>query len=506
MAAVVEKTEVLEAELTEARAENERLRQRIKLLEKALFGPRSERLVEAPENQGTFSEMLAELEELSEQLDEVAEPPPPARPPRRRKKRRSLEELIPDDLPTEEIVLDVPEEDRVCLETGEPLVQIGEERSIKLAYKPGSYYKKVYIRPKYASRRDPGQGVLCLPMPPAAIPGCQFDESFMAGLAVDKVGSHLPLYRQEERLRGVGIEISRQTLSRLYMQTAAVLLPLYELMKADILARGAIFTDDTPVRLLMKGKGKTATGRMWVYVGCGPGPPYRVFEFTVDRKKNRPREFLGAYRGYIHADAYKGYADLFEQDGVDECACWMHVRRKFVEAEDAPVELRREVLQMIRRLYRYERFGRGKDNNVLLTVRQEKIGPLIDRLFARCTRAVADGEVLPKSAFARAVGYLQGRGDALRTFLADARLRPDNGESERAVRPLAIGRKNWLFAGSKRGGDATGILLSLVQSCRVLDINPFDYLTDVLRRLPATPKAELATLLPQAWRRARLTT
>ena len=183
----------------------------------------------------------------------------------------------------------------------------------------------------------------------------------------------------------------------------------------------------------------------------------------------------------------------------------MHVRRKFFEAVDAPKDLREAVLRAIRHIFRYDKFARrhpSGGDELVLAVRREKIAPLIDWLFARTSSALTGGEVLPASAFAGAIGYMHILGNALRTFLADARLRPDNGESERALRPLAIGRKNWLFAGSKGGGDATGILLSLVQTCRVMDIDPFVYIEDVLRRINGHPAARLDELLPGNWRKA----
>ena len=218
-------------------------------------------------------------------------------------------------------------------------------------------------------------------MPDSAIIRSHFDESFLAGIVVEKCAYHLPLYRQAERLRHQTIDVSRQSLSRLYIQTAKVLEPLYKLMKQEILSRGILFTDDTPIKLQLKGRGKTVTGRMWVYIGGGIGPPYRLFDFTIDRCKKRPKEFLTGYRGYIHADAYKGYDDLFCQDGVHECGCWMHVRRKHVEAEDGPVALRQETLRIIRGIYRYERLIRGRSDEEILKVRKERIEPLIDKLF-----------------------------------------------------------------------------------------------------------------------------
>ena len=184
----------------------------------------------------------------------------------------------------------------------------------------------------------------------------------------------------------------------------------------------------------------------------------------------------------------------------------MHVRRKYVEAEDAPGDLREAVLRTIRCMYRYERFAHRhphSDEELILRVRQEKIAPLIDWLFARTSRALTDGEVLPKSAFAGAIGYMHNRGDALRTFLQNPQLMPDNGASERAIRPLAIGRRNWLFAGSKSGGEATAVLLSLIQSCRAVDIDPLVYLEDTLRRINGHPATRLDELLPSKdWRSA----
>jgi transposase len=488
--------------VAEQAAEIERLRHRIRLLEKALFGPRSERIVPS-ESQPEFEDLLRELEALNAELEKSG-PEPPAEPPatpRRRRPKRSLAELIPEGLPREDVVIEPPEEERVDQETGEELARVGEDVVEKLARKPAEYYVKRFVYPKYANPERPLAGIVRAPAPDFALPGGSYDESFLAGIVFDKCAMHLPLYRQEERLRGLGIEIGRSTLCRLYLQAAEALRPLYDALKAEVLGRGVVFTDDTPVRLQVKGKGKTVQGRMWVYVGGGNGPPLRVFEFTVDRRKIRPAEFLKGFRGYIHADAYKGYESLFDEN-VRECACWMHVRRGFLEAEDGPPELREEVLRLIRTIYRYERVLAGKPAETVVAVRRERVGPLIDTILARTASALRDGDILPSSGFAKAIGYLHNRGDAVRTFLEDARLRPDNGESERAIRPLAIGRKNWLFAGSKGGGDATGILLSLVQTCRAVGIEPFAYLEDVLRRVNGHPAARIAELLPHNWAKA----
>jgi len=491
--------------VSEQAEEIERLRHRVRLLEKMLFGPRSEKVPGGGGDSGQleFETMLRELEQLNAELEkgEEEEAKPAAKPAAARRRRRKLAELIPDNLPREEVVVDVPEENRLDPATGEPLARIGEDVVEKLAFRPGGYYVKRFVYPKYAAPSAPLLGVVRAPAPDFAVPGGQYDESFLAGVVFDKCAMHLPLYRQAERLAGLGLDIGRQTLCRLYLQSADALSPLYGALKDEILSRDAIFTDDTPVALQVKGRGQTVTGRMWVYVGGGTGPPLRVFEFTVDRKKRRPREFLGNFRGYIHADAYKGYEDLFNDD-VRECACWMHIRRKFVEALDGPPGLRDEVLRLIRNLYRYERLLDGKPPEVVAAVRRERVAPVIDAILERTAAAVRAGDILPRSDFGKAIAYLHNRGGAVRTFLEDPRLKPDNGESERAIRPLAIGRRNWLFAGSKNGGDATGILLSLVQSCRVVGVEPFAYLDDVLRRINGHPASRVAELLPHNWKKA----
>lgn len=471
------------------------LKQRISWLEKALFGPRSERLTELDENQQEFEELLNELDDLSAELDnkqvEVSSH-------KKRKKKSNLNDLIPDDLPEEEIILDLPEEEK------EGLVKIGEERSRKLAKKPASYHIKVYVRPKYAVKGDSSAGVMISDLPDFAIPGSQFDESIIADVAVNKYAYHLPLYRLEEKMKHEGIPISRQTLSNLLIRGAEVLQPLYEEMKKQILARGIIFTDDTPVKLQVKGKGKKGliTGRIWVYVAGGTGPPMKVFEFTSDRRKIRPKEFLGDYKGYIHADAYKGYDDLFNQEYIHECACWMHVRRKFIEAEDGPPEFRKTVLRLIRNLYRYERVGRKLNPEKRQELRQSKVRAVIEEIFDTIEGQLQNGTyMLPKSNISKAVNYTLNLKEALQTFLQNPMLQPDNGESERSIRPMCIGRKNWLFVGSKNGGDTTAVWASIIQTCRANEVDPFEYISHVLRRINGHSANKIDELLPHHFKK-----
>lgn len=478
----------LRAENTRQKDEISSLKQRIRLLEKALFGPKSERLKDLDDNQQEFEDLLNELDDLSAELDEKQFE---VNSYKKRKKKSKLTDQLPEDLPEEEIVLDLAEEEK------EGLVKIGEERSRKLAKKPASYYIKVYVRPKYADKKDSTAGVMISDLPDFAIPGSQFDESIIADTAVNKYAYHLPLYRIEEKMKYEGIPVSRQTLCHLIARGAEVLKPIYDELKKQILLRGIIFTDDTPVKLKVKSKKGLITGRIWVYVAGGKGPPMKIFEFTQDRQKRRPKEFLGDYKGYIHADAYNGYDDLFKKEHIHECACWMHVRRKFIEAEDGPVEFRNTILRLIRNLYRYERIGKRMNDEQRLELRQNKLKALIKNIFDTIERQVKDGPImLPKSNIAKAVNYTLKLKGALQTFLQNPHLQPDNGESERSLRPMTIGRKNWMFAGSKKGGDATAVWASIIQTCRANEVDPFEYITDTLRRINGHPANKIEELLP----------
>jgi transposase len=486
-----------------------RLEHTVAILQKALFGPKSERVIDVGDNcQGEFENLLKEADELN--TAEPTEEAPDdnnstAAASKTRRKRRSLQELMPPDLPREEIYIDLADDKKFAAD-GSALTKIGEDRVEKLAYKPGHWYVKVFVYPKYANPVNALDGVKRAPAPDFAVPGGSFDESFYAWMVYAKYFLHLPHYRLEEEAKSIYFDLSRQTMSAGNIQVAEVLEPLVELMKQSVLSRNIAFTDETPVKMLVPGSGKTQDTFAWVYVGGGNGPPYRIFEFARKREGQYPQKFFKDFSGYIHADAFSGYSTLFLREDIRECACWMHIRRKFYEAKDAPAELRLKVLRKIRNIYRYERvmkkLDRETQGTVILEIRRAKIEPIIDELLKLTSRALANGEVMLDSDFADAISYMHNRGDAIKTFLENPWLQPDNGESERALRPISIGRKNWLFFGSERGGKAAGILLSLVQTCRAMGINVLEYLEDVLRRINGHPRNKLYELLPGNWKKA----
>ena len=509
---IIQKNETINQQsdkLNEQTGEITRLEHLVKIFKKALFGQKSERIIDIDEEmQGVFADLLKEFDELNPASEEEPEKPAENKPSgtqKKRKPRRSLEELINADLPRERIVIDLPEDQKFD-QDGNPLVKIGEDVVPKLAFQPSHWYWKDYVYPKYANKNDALAGVKRAPAPDFAIPGGHFDESFYANLIYSKCAMHLPFYRLEEDAKANGFDLSRQTMSSSFIKAANVLKPIVNLMKKYLLQRDIAFSDDTSVRMLAPGTGKTDKIHIWVYVAGGQGPPYRIFEFAPTRSGKNPKKFFEKFNGYVHCDAFSGYDILFLDGNIIECGCWMHVRRKFVEALDAPSELRDLVIKMIRNIYRYEaamkKLDRETQGELILKIRNEKIRPIIEELFSVTAQAVTDEIVMPKSNFTKAITYMHNLEQALKNFLENPYLQPDNGESERALRPMTIGRKNWLFFGSEEGGKAMGTLMSIVQTCRGMKINVREYIEDVMRRINGHPQSKLHELLPGNWKKA----
>jgi len=491
--------EALEAQVALQKEQIALLKEQLCWLKKQVFGAKSERIV-ADLGQQSFSFAEAEAE-------------PPAPEPveeihyQRRKsaKNRGRDTIsYPDNLPVKRIELDVPAEQKVCAETGEPLVCIGQEVTRKLARKAEQFYIVEYVRPKYASRKDPDQGILTAPLPDAIIDRCPADESLLAFILTGKFADHLPLYRLVEILKRSDVRISRQTLSKWVLTLGAALSILYDAMKEQILETGVVFVDETPIRLQVKGKSRCQQAYMWVYAGGGGGdPPYRFFEFQLNRNHEHPSETLKDYKGILHSDKYGAYEKLAQEEDITWCPCMAHVRRKFVEAENGDPELRRRILRKIRHLFLLEKVAWARTAEERLRIRQELEKPILEQLSAMVKERLLAGGLLPKSNFCKALNYYQGLAPYLPNYLNNPEARLDNNVAERAIRPLTIGRKNWLFVGSEDGGRATATILSLVQTCRNLDINPQEYLEDVLRRLMGHPAQRIHELLPDKWLAAK---
>jgi transposase len=479
------------------------VQEQLEWFKRQIFGKRSEKIVKNLDPVPTLFDLTP-----YETKDPVSPKTPiPAHERKNRNTSGKDSIKLPEDVPIERQVVDISDKDKVCKETGVELVRIGEEVTRKLAHKPGSYYVKEIVRPKYANPKKSEDGVCIAELPDSLLNRCQADESFLADIITKKYADHLPLYRQSEMLLREGISISRQTLCGWVLRSAEALKPLYDVMASKIIESGNLFVDETPVDMQDPGKGKVAQGYMWVMVGGkDKNPPLRIYDFYANRKHaNAEKLIQGSVGAVLHSDKYGAYEALANAKKVIWSPCWVHIRRKFIEAESGDPKFRDWVLRKIRYLFMLEKVAWNRSEAERLRIRQDKEAPIIDELIQAVKGRLVDGKLLPKSKFREALCYLLGLAPHLKNYTNHPYARLDNNVAERAVRPLAIGRKNWYFVGSEDGGKAAAILLSLVQTCRGLGINPREYLEDVMRRIMSYPAKKVHELLPDQWLKSRQT-
>lgn len=475
--------------------EIERLKFQLALAQKARFGRKSER--HAPGTPTLFdlgNEDAAETETTAESEPVVATTPAASVP---RGRRRPL----PRTLPRERVEHRLPDEALGCPCCGQRRALCGWITSEQLEYVPAKLYVLEHARAKYACRNCDEQ-VIAASKPAQPIEKALAGPGLLAAIAVGKFGDHLPLYRMEEILSRSGGHLPRNTQSRWLATVATLLQPLVLRMRTEILASRVIWTDDTTIPVLDDDRDRTKTGRMWVYIG-DLRHRFAVFDYSPDRKGIRPREFLAGYAGYLQADAYSGYDELVDRGPATEVACWAHARRKFVEAKEAAPIGAAYAIARIKELYAIEHRATAKKLSAADTaeLRRREAAPKLAAFEAWLDEQRAT--LLPKSPLAQAVRYATNHRVALRRYLDDGELSIDNNLSERTLRCVAIGRKNWLFAGNDRGGSTAAVLMSLIASCKLLSVDPYRYLRDLLTRLPQLgPKVDDDTvrkLLPDAW-------
>jgi transposase len=494
-----------EATISFLQTENLTLKNQVKYLEEQLawlkrqvFGQKSEKVISTSNAQQLLLEGFENLEKPPVEKQKVDAHS------RKKPSRNNQDKIaVPSDLPVETEVIDLPENEKVCKETGEPLVKIGEEVTCKLACKPGSYYVKRIVRPKYALPKNSSEeGIKIASLPEGLFNRCQADESLLADVAVKKFADHIPLYRQCEILNREDINISRQILSQWMTRVAVALKPLYEEMSRRVIQSENIFIDEVPIDMLDPGKGKTHQAYMWVLVGGkDPDPPYRIYNFRTDRKHSNANDLLKGYTGILHSDKYGAYETLANKQDFVWCPCWAHIRRKFFESGESV--FRDTVLKMINELFSLEQDAWKLTPDERLLFRVEHEVPVIDQLTEAIKKRLIHGGILPKSKFKEALGYYCSLIPYLKNYTAHSFARLDNNVAERAIRPLVLGRKNWLFVGSETGGETAAILMTLIQSARAVGINPRAYLEDIMRRLMSHNTRKLQELLPDAWAKAK---
>jgi transposase len=479
---------------------SEKLQHQLEVLLRQRYGRKTEKL--DPAQLLLFArEILAAGETtLPESPPPTDTPPTPdsSSPP---KKKGHGRKPLPASLPRKQEIHDVPPEQLPCPDCGTLRTRIGEEIREQLEYVPASLIVIQHVRPKYACKACEGNIVIAerLAEPiEKGLPG----PGLLAQVAVSKYADHLPLYRQEGIFRRHGVELPRQTTCDWMAACADLLKPIWKAMHRLVLQSRVVQSDDTTVTVLDPVLGRFV-GRLWVYLG-DRAHRYVVYHFTEDRSGDGPQDMLRGYQGYLQADAYSGYDALYTSGKILEVGCWMHARRKFYEARTTDPPRAHQALAWIRMLYEIEDEATEKklDDAQRHTLRQEKSRPILTKLKEWLDQEEQQ-KVLPKSPIGEAIGYALNHWGALERYLEAGFLEIDNGASERAMKPVAIGRKNWLFAGSTEGGKTAAILMSLCTTCKNLKIDPLAYLTDVLGRVSTHPARRIEELLPDRWQALR---
>ena len=448
---------------------------------------------------GRSSEKLArEIEQLELELDELHEDGG-ARTTERPASIQALAEKpyrkpLPEHLPRQE---EVHEPSCTCPNCGSAMRKLGEDVTEVLEYVPASFKVIRHVRPKLSCRVC--ETIVQAPMPSLPIERGRPGPGLLAHVLVAKYADHLPLYRQSGIYAREGVDLERSTLAGWVGRAAALLDPLIAALRREVMASDVIHGDDTPVPVLAPGLGKTKTGRLWAYVRDGRPhgdgrPPAAAYFYSPDRKGEHPQLHLKSFKGILHADGYAGFNAVFDAGQVTEAACWAHVRRKFFDEHEAGSPLAREALDRIGALYGIEANIRGKPPNERRQCREQQSLPLLAGLKAWLDATLP--KLSGKSDLAKAMRYTMGRWEALTRYIHDGRIEIDNNAAERSIRGIALGRKNYLFAGSDAGGERAAAVYSLIETAKLNGLDPEAYLRHVLTRIADHPINRIAELLP----------
>jgi transposase len=475
----------------------DRLTAIIKELQRHRFGRRSEQL--------DADQLALALEDVEQTLsaaeaeEEKSQAAKPDKPARQRKVNRGA---LPLHLPREEVVLDVT--DKSCACCGGFKLCIGEDVSERLDVVPAQFKVIVTRRPKYACRACQGE-VVQAAAPERLIENGLPTEATVAHVIVAKYADHLPLYRQAQIYARQGIVLDRSTLADWVGRAAFELAPVHARLLEHLRASSKLFADETTVPVLDPGRGRTRKGQLWTYARderphVGSDPPAVVFVYAPDRKHARPGQHLAGFKGTLQVDGYGAYVELAAAGAVDLAFCWAHVRRGFYDLQTAntPAPIASEALVRIAGLYAVEADIRGLPADGRRRARRERSMPIVDALKPWLEQQLA--LVSRKSPLAVAIRYALSRWEGLCRFLDDGRVEIDSNVVERAIRPITLGRKNHLFAGSDGGAQHWAVLASLIATCKINDVDPNAYLADVLARIVTRhPMNRIDELLPFAY-------
>ena len=406
---------------------------------------------------------------------------------------------LPAHLRREQRIHDLDDSQKVCGCCGEALKRMGEEKSEQLNYTPASLYVIEHVRYKYGCVNKACEQTVVTAEKSSVDPiekGLA-GAGLLAQVMVSKYGDHCPLYRMEDIFSRHGVTLSRSTLCDWMAQSAELLKPLYTLMKQRVLESRVVHTDDTPVKVQDEDRSRCRQGRIWVYLG-DDAHPYNVFDYTPRRSREGPDAFLNGFEGYLQADAFGGYDGIYLTKPVTEVLCNAHARRKFYDARHIDALISHAALAYYKRLYTVERQIKDGSSQEKHAARQAQSLPIWVE-FKTWLESITEAQALPKSPMRLAINYCLKNWDALIRYTQDGDLAIDNNAAERQMKQIALGRKNWMFFGSDKGGRTAAILFSMTQSAKRSGLNLFTYIEDVLIRLPGLPVSRLHELLPDQW-------
>jgi transposase len=485
---LVKENQTLTSELKQLKTDYLFLKHELDKLKRMIFGSKSERFIGANDS--------AQL-----MLGLTIAPPEPLEPATEtvtyERKKATKEDLkihsrqpLPSHLPRIEVLIE-PTEDT----TGAK--KIGEEITEVLEYTPGKLYVKRYIRPKYVMPQE--KGIVVGELPSLPIPKGNAGASLISHIIISKFVDHLPFYRQVQMFKRLDVAIAESTINDWFKSGCTLMEPLYQNLVEQVVRGSYLMADETPIPVLDRDKpGTTHQGYHWVYYS--PLEKLVCFDYQKGRGREGPVNFLKDFRGTLQTDGYVGY-DIFEnKEGYTMLSCMAHARRYFEQAKDNDPQRAEYVLSQIQKLYQVERIAHEEafSFEARKQIRQQESLPVLLELEDYLKKNII--EILPKSAIGVAIGYALGRWNRLKRYIDDGRYEIDNNPIENSIRPVALGRKNYLFAGSHQAAQCAAMIYSFLGSCKKNDVNPSDWLTDVLTRLPDHKANRLHELLPHNWK------
>lgn len=497
--AMAELLQARDATIAQLSAQIEGLKHQIEWFKRQLFGAKSERFAPVPDAMQMYlGELMVPL--VPEAAPEQEVPAHKRRKPRSDFSDDNASAPFFDEAKVPVQVIEVPNPEAQGLAPDQYEV-IGEKTSHRLAQRPGSYVVLKYVRP-VIKRRDT-QTLHCPAVPVGVIEGSRADVSFVVGLMVDKFAWHLPLYRQHQRLTDAGFKLSRAWLTQLVQQGAQLLKPIYEAQFDSIRASRVKAMDETPIKAGRAAPGKMGAGYFWPVYGELDEVCFPYFESRRHEHVAQALGLVNAPNAVLLSDGYGAYASYAKKTGVTHAQCWVHCRREFFEAKDVEAQAAGEALRQIGVLYGIEEEIRSRklsgENKRLHRLKHSK--PLVDAFFEWIDRQFEQQGLLPSNPLTKALAYARERKAGLEVFLSDPGVPMDTNHLERALRPIPMGKKNWLFCWTEVGAQHAGIVQSLIATCRLHGIDPYTYFVDVLQRVGEHPAERVAELTPRQWKR-----